>query len=95
MVVSISESIMNVYFCSLKSSLGVKRKISAVSKLSVKKKFKYRLKTTQKFNILPCDIFLKNDILIPIDSFNAFIKKIGFTVSFEQNEEKVELLLKD
>ena len=42
-VVNISESFMSVYLCSLKSSLGVKQKMSAILKLLVQKKFKYRL----------------------------------------------------
>ena len=59
--VNISESCMSVYLCSLKSSLGVKLKISAVLKLLVQKKNSNTIsETTQKFNILPCDIFLKN-----------------------------------
>ena len=75
-VVDISESFMNVYLCSLKSSLGVKQKMSAVLKLLVQKNSNTVCKTTQKFNILPCDIFLKNDILIPIESFDALMNNI-------------------
>ena len=51
-VVDISESFMNVYLCSLKSSLGVKQKNSAVLKLLVQKKFKYRFKKTPKIQYL-------------------------------------------
>ena len=42
-VVNTSESSMNVYLCSLKSSLGLKQFFLAVLKLVVQKKFKYRL----------------------------------------------------
>ena len=42
-VVNISEPFMNVYVCSLKSSLAEKQKKSAVLKLLAQKKFKYRL----------------------------------------------------
>ena len=65
--------------------------MSAVLKLLVQKKSNTVFKTTHKFNIFTCDIFLKSYIVIPIDSFDDFM---AIPLSFEQNEEKIELLLK-
>ena len=84
MVVNISDSFINVYLCSLKSSLGVKIKISAVYKLFVSKKLKYRFKNNTKIPYFTFWHFSKNDIVIPIDCVDVLLN----TISFEQNEEK-------
>ena len=92
-VVNISEWFINVYLCSLKSSIGVKIIFFSRFKLLVQKNSNTVCKTFQKFIVLPYDIFLKNDIVILIDSFDAFINNcFGYTMSFKQNEEKIELL---
>ena len=67
-----------------------KKNVSCLETLSPKKSNTV-LKTTQKFNIFTCDICLKSYIVIPIDSFDDLM---AIPLSFEQNEEKIELLLK-
>ena len=73
-VVNIRESFMNVNLCSLKSSLGVKRKISAVLKHLVQKinqiPFVKPLKNSIYYLVT---FFLKKYIVIPIESFDAFM----------------------